>query len=182
MIDWFPTIVFGLYNGWLYFIIYLIVFGTTLRTCSPEVRTRLYDKSLWTKRTRGLVTIGKIFSFLNIILIIFAALVYPNIEFFVGTFIYIVGLSLLVGSIIHFRKAPLDNPITEGVYKYSRNPQMIGIFVLFFGMVLVIGSIVNLVFLVISIVFNHFAVLGEEAALEQQYGESYLEYKNKIPR
>jgi protein-S-isoprenylcysteine O-methyltransferase Ste14 len=59
---------------------------------------------------------------------------------------------------------------------------MIGIFVLFFGMVLVIGSIVNLVFLVISIVFNHFAVLGEEAALEQQYGESYLEYKNKIPR
>ncbi len=29
---------------------------------------------------------------------------------------------------------------------------------------------------------NHFRILGEEKALEEQYGSSYLDYKNSVPR
>jgi protein-S-isoprenylcysteine O-methyltransferase Ste14 len=182
MIGWTPTFEFGLLNGWPYFVFYLVVFGLTLLTCSPEVRKRLYDRSLWTKRTRVLVVIGKIFSFINIISICLGALAYPSVEFILGNFVFALGPSLLVISIIHYRDAPLDKPITNGVYRYSRNPQAMGIYTMFLGMVLLIGSLMNLVLLGLAVVFGHFGILGEESSLEQQYGDSYLEFKRNIPR
>ena len=92
------------------------------------------------------------------------------------------GLALLVVSIINYRDAPLDKPITKGIYKISRNPQMVSLYVLFMGMTLIIGSWFNLILLGISMICAHFSILGEEAALKEQFGESYVEYMEKVPR
>ena len=178
----FPDLGLGLFNGWIYFVIYLIVFGITLSMCSSEVRKRLYDRSLWDRKTRIITAIGKIFSFVNIIMILFGALQIGSMEFIIGTIVYLIGLSLLVMSIINYRNAPLDKPITNGFYKISRNPQMVSLYILFTGMVLVIGSWINLIFMVILIICSHFSVLGEEKSLTEQYGESYLEYKKQVAR
>ena len=180
--NWFPQIELGLANGWVFFLVYLIVFGIVLFSCPPAVRKRLYDRSLWTRRTKMITIFGKFFSLLNIVLILFGALVIGNIEFILGTILYLVGLVLLVVAIVNYRDAPLDQPITNGVYRYSRNPQILSIFVMFLGMALVISSWLNIILLSISIITSHFSILGEEYSLEQQYGESYLEFKNKIPR
>lgn len=180
--DFFPILGLGLLNGWIYFVSYLIIFGLVLSTCSKEVKKRLYDKSLWDKTTRIITTIGKLFSLANIIMLIFGRLLIGNLEFYIGTVIYLVGLMFLVISLIHFRDSPLDEPITRGVYKFSRNPQLISIFITLTGMILVIGSWINLIFLGIVIVCTHYGILGEESALIEQYGESYLEYMKKVPR
>ena len=178
----FPNLGLGLLYGWLYFAFYLIVFIITMSTCSSEVRKRLYDRSLWDKRTKIITAVGKLFSIANIIMILFGALQIGNIEFVIGTIVYLIGLSLLVISIINYRNAPLDKPITNGFYKISRNPQMVSLYVLFTGMILVVGSWINLVFLCVTIICAHFSVLGEESALTEQYGESYLEYKKQVAR
>ena len=180
--NWIPKLELGVLNGWLFFLVYIVIFAITLKFCPPEVRKRLYDRSLWTRRTKIITFVGKVFSFANIIMILFGALVIGTPEFIIGTILYLAGLSLLVVGIIHYRNAPLDEPITTGVYRYSRNPQMLGLYILFMGMILVIGSWINLIFLVISAICAHFSVLGEEKSLEQQYGDSYLEFKRKIPR
>jgi protein-S-isoprenylcysteine O-methyltransferase Ste14 len=182
ILNWFPQLELGFMNGWVFFLIYLIIFGITVWRCPPAVRKRLYDRSLWTRKTKMITAFGKFFSLLNIVMIIFGVLVIGNLEFLLGTFLYLVGLSLLVIAIIHYRNAPLDQPIVTGVYMYSRNPQIMGIFIMFFGMVLVIGSWLNIIFLSISLACTHFSILGEEYSLEQQYGESYLNFKKKIPR
>ncbi|MHA2215807.1 MAG: methyltransferase [Candidatus Hodarchaeales archaeon] len=145
--NWFPQLELGFMNGWVFFLIYLIIFGITVWRCPPAVRKRLYDRSLWTRKTKMITAFGKFFSLLNIVMIIFGVLVIGNLEFLLGTFLYLVGLSLLVIAIIHYRNAPLDQPIVTGVYMYSRNPQIMGIFIMFFGMVLVIGSWLNIIFL-----------------------------------
>ena len=178
----FPNLNIELFNGWIYFLIYLLVFGIVMATCSKEVKNRLYDRSLWSKKTKIITAVGKTFSFVNIILILFGALEIGDIEFFIGTTLYLVGLVLLVIGILNFKGAPLDEPIKKGLYKYSRNPQMVSIYIMFLGMALIIGSWINLLFLAISIICAHFSILGEEKALEEQYGESYLEYKQEIPR
>ena len=179
---WLPEQELGLLNGWLFFLIYLIIFGITLFSCPPAVRKRLYDRSLWTRRTKIITAFGKLFSLLNIYMILFGVLVIGNLEFLIGTTLYVVGLVLLVIAIIHYRNAPLNQPIVKGVYRYSRNPQMLGIFVMFLGMALVIGSWLNIILLSISIICSHFSILGEEYALEQQYGAVYLDFKKKVPR
>ena len=180
--DWFPRLEWGLLNGWIFLIFYLIVFIITMRSCPSEVRKRLYDRSLWDKKTKIITAIGKIFSFINMIMIFMSAIVLGSIEFIIGTILFLVGLTLLIVAIINYRDAPLDEPITNGLYKISRNPQMVGIYIMFGGMTLVIGSWINLIFLGISIITSHFSILGEENSLEQQYGESYLQFKKKIPR
>jgi protein-S-isoprenylcysteine O-methyltransferase Ste14 len=177
-----PELKLGFLNGWIYFFFYLIVFGIVLRTCSEEVRDRLYDRSLWTKKTKIITAIGKVFSLINIILIFFGVLQIGSLEFLLGNIFYFIGLIGLVISIINYRDTPLDEPITKGLYKISRNPQMVSIYILFFGMILLIGSWISILFLSISIVCSHFSILGEEKSLEQQYGEAYLEFKREIPR
>ena len=177
-----PEFQIGWLNGWIYFVFYLGVFGLTLRTCSPEVRRRLYDRSLWNRKTRNITALGKSFSLANIIMILFGRLQIGHVEFLIGTILYAAGLALLVVSIIHYRDAPLDQPITKGVYKYSRNPQMVSIYILFAGMSLTLGAWLNLLFLGVAVLCSHFSILGEEKALLEQYGESYEHYKEQVPR
>ena len=177
-----PELRWGLYNGWIFFLFYMIIFIITMSKCSKDVKKRLYDRSLWDKKTKIITAFGKSFSFINIIVICFSVLVIGNIEFFIGMICYSIGLLLLVMSIINYRNAPLDQPIKNGFYKISRNPQMVSIYIMFAGMILVIGSWINLVFLGVSIICSHFSILGEEHALTQQYGESYLKYKKRVAR
>ncbi|MFX1376219.1 MAG: methyltransferase family protein [Promethearchaeota archaeon] len=180
--DLFPEFKLSLLNGWIYFIFYLIIFIIVMSTCSKEVKKRLYDRSLWTRKTKVITAIGKFFSFANIITIFLAAIQVNPIEFVIGNLLYSIGLIGLVIAIINYRDAPLDQPIKRRLYKISRNPQLIMIFVMFAGMILVISSWINLIFLCISIICSHFSILGEEKALTEQYGEAYLEYKNQVPR
>lgn len=178
----FPSLGLNWLNGWIFFVFYLVIFGITLSICSRDVRERLYDRSLWDKKTKMITALGKLFSLANIILILFARLLIGSLEFYIGTILYLLGLSLLVISIINYRNAPLDEPVTRGLYKFSRNPQIISIFIMFFGMCLVIGSWINLGLLLISIICSHFSILGEENSLIEQYGESYVKYTQQVTR
>jgi protein-S-isoprenylcysteine O-methyltransferase Ste14 len=47
---------------------------------------------------------------------------------------------------------------------------------------LMVGSWTILALLIVRVIMNHFRILGEERALEIQYGDSYLVYKRSIPR
>lgn len=177
-----PNLNIGILSGWIYFLFYLLVFGIRMLACPEEVRKRLYDRSLWDKKTKIITVIGKIFSLINIIFILFGAMQIGSIEFIIGNILYLIGLTILIIAITNFRNAPLDKPIRNGSYKFSRNPQMVSIYIMFLGMALIIGSWINLLFLGISIICAHFSILGEEKALKEQYGKSYLEYKEEIPR
>lgn len=50
------------------------------------------------------------------------------------------------------------------------------------GFSLMVGSWTVLILLMVRIIMNHFRILGEERALELQYGESYLDHKKSVPR
>lgn len=179
--EFIPELRVGLFNGWIFFVFYLAVFIIVMSTCSKEVRKRLYDRKGWTKTQYTFTVIGKVFSFINIVMILLAPLK-MGIPFILGVLLYAAGLIGLVSAVIHYRNSPLDEPITVGLYKVSRNPQMSSLFILFAGMILVIGSWINLIFLGISITCSHFSILGEEKRLTEQYGESYTAYKRQVPR
>jgi len=72
--------------------------------------------------------------------------------------------------------------ITEGPYRYTRNPQYVGFILLYTGIIfvtlsslaLITGTFLIFLFLVIP--------FSEEPWLRQQYGESYVEYCKNVPR
>jgi protein-S-isoprenylcysteine O-methyltransferase Ste14 len=50
------------------------------------------------------------------------------------------------------------------------------------GFSFMVGSWTVLALLAVRIVMNHYRILGEERALEEQYGDSYLDFKKSVPR
>lgn len=178
----FPMLEIGWLNGWIFLAIHVLIQALFMASCPKEVKVRLLDRKGWKKSQRITMLVGKISSLINIILIILTPLKIGSIDFIVGIILFSIGIIGLSTAILNFKKAPLNTPITKGLYKISRNPQMVSIYIIFLGYSFVIGSLLSIVLLIISISCSHFSILGEEKRLTEQYGESYLEYKKKIPR
>ena len=107
--------------------------------------------------------------------------------------ICLIGLGFLLAfnSISRFIKAktgvvPFSESttlITEGFYKYTRNPMYVGMNSFLLGLMLILKNPLNIIFLFIFffIVRNMF-VLKEEVQMEEPFGEDYLTYKRKVRR
>lgn len=113
-------------------------------------------------------------------------LYYPGIFFMVFG-----GLIALINAMtfVIFGKgtpAPFDAPnefVNIGLYKYVRNPMYIGGFFLFEGFAFLNLSFSMMVFPFLWLIIVHlFVIKYEEKILEKKFGQSYLNYKNKINR
>ncbi len=178
----FPALSIGWLNGWIFQVIFFTLFGIFLLICSKEVISRLYDEVGWTKLQKTLSKIAKIFGLITLLLFIFTPLNIGSIEFIVGTALIIIGTIGFLIALINFKNSPLNKPITIGLYKLSRNPQLMMMYLLSIGNCLAIGSWTAFFTFGLSILFGHFRILGEEKRLTEQYGESYLKYKKKVAR
>ena len=73
--------------------------------------------------------------------------------------------------------------ITDGFYKYTRNPMYVGMNSFLLGLLIILNNPINFIFLIIFffIVRNLF-VIREELQMEQTFGEDYLSYKGRVRR
>lgn len=178
----FPRFELGWLNGWIFIIIFFAIFSILIKSCPKEVISRLYDEEGWTKLQRIFNKLSKLCGLIHIILLFLTPLNIGSIEFMIGVTLFLIGIIGFIVAIINFKKAPLDKPINAGLYKISRNPQILTLFLISLGSSLVIGSGIAIIIVVISNFFLHFRILGEEKRLLEQYGESYEEFKKKVPR
>jgi len=182
ILEIFPAFEIGLLNGWIFMLVFFLLYGIFLKTCSKEVVNRLYDNERWTKSQSTYTKLGKIFGFIHIIFLIFTPVNILSIEFMIGFIIYLIGTIGFFIAVIEFKKAPLGKPINLGLYKISRNPQILALLLVSLGTSFIIGSWTAVIVAFISTVFFHFRILGEEKRLTEQYGDSYLDYKKKVAR
>jgi protein-S-isoprenylcysteine O-methyltransferase Ste14 len=105
-----------------------------------------------------------------------------NPIFLLGTTIYFIGYLFVMSALHYFRITPIDQPVAGGPYRVSRNPQWVGLFLVFLGSAIAttvwfyIGTVVIVGFI------YHIQILDEETACIEKYGESYREYMKRIPR
>jgi protein-S-isoprenylcysteine O-methyltransferase Ste14 len=108
-----------------------------------------------------------------------------------GTFI-LLGLYIICITISLFTDygkgtpAPYSPPkilVAIGIYKFVRNPMMIGVWSVLVGeMVLFMNVGILIWFLIFFVASILFVAIWEEDDLEKRFGESYREYKKKVPR
>ena len=75
-----------------------------------------------------------------------------------------------------------DRLVTDGPYKYTRNPQYIGDGLNIIGYMLLTNSWMVWVMGILGVILNLLAPYTEETWLEERYGEKYREYKRRVPR
>lgn len=73
--------------------------------------------------------------------------------------------------------------VTDGLYKYSRNPMYLGFALAVIGIWLLLGSLSPVFVTVIFFaVLDRYYIRFEEAVLKKAFGAEYLEYQKQVRR
>ena len=123
--------------------------------------------------------------------------IFPKIEvkneFIFGSFMIISGLIIILSAIILFKKyqttiTPL-NPsnatklITDGIYKFSRNPMYLGLLLVLVGISIILNLTGGFLFILLFILYiNLFQIIPEENAMVDLFKDEFLEYKKNVRR
>ena len=178
----FPTLQVGWLNGWVLLCMFFAIFGILLLAFPKDVVRRLYDRSGWSKGERVLNAIGKLVNFTWFAFVILTPLKIGTPVFAVGVAIFALGLAGFVVALLNYNDTPRDQPVTKGLYKISRNPQVLMLYISYYGISIAIGSWIAVFIQFISQVFSHARILAEEGSCLRQYGDSYRVYMRTVPR
>jgi len=73
--------------------------------------------------------------------------------------------------------------VTNGLYRFSRHPMYAGMVLVLVGLAVLLGSITPAVVIpAFVLVIKKTFVDAEETALEETFGDAYLEYKHRVKR
>lgn len=108
---------------------------------------------------------------------------------YIGIILWILGFTLLyIGRFSlgkNFRMGVADEKtefIANGIYKISRNPMYLGLFITFFGYMFYSLNIIYIIVSIFIIIVHHLITLGEEKEMIKKYGDLYKEYCRKVRR
>lgn len=91
----------------------------------------------------------------------------------IGLLLIALGLIGLVKALFDFKSTPLEEPVTRGLYRISRHPQIVMSSLVILGGCIMIGSWAGVAFWAAARLMEHIGVLAEEEICLKQYGESY---------
>ena len=121
----------------------------------------------------------------------------PQGRLFIGILLALFGLALSIWSIIHMKVVGKGNPfdamghevaprtkhlMTDGPYRFSRNPMLSGTYLYYIGYIVAFWSWWALLVFVAVAALMSLQVRSEEKRLEADFGEEYLEYKKRTGR
>lgn len=125
---------------------------------------------------------SKLIYFPVLIYSVFLPLKLGTIWFSVGLPITLIGLVACMIVLMNWANTPPGEPVTKGLYRYSRHPMYVTSSLFLLGLTITSASWVLLLITIIMTVGEVvFIGLGEQGCLEH-YGEAYREYMNRTPR
>jgi len=71
---------------------------------------------------------------------------------------------------------------SSGIYRYSRNPQLVGYGILLVSFPLLYFSWYSVGWFLQFLIISYFMIKSEEEFLSQRYGDEYQRYCNSVPR
>jgi protein-S-isoprenylcysteine O-methyltransferase Ste14 len=180
--EFFPDLQLGWCNGWLPLAVFYLFFALLMRSFPREVVQRLYAGSAPSTGQRILNVLGFPFDLAVITLSALTPLKIGRPVFLLGMTMYALGLLGFVWALFNFKDSPMDQPVKNGLYRYSRNPQWVTMAMVLFSIGIAVGSGMILLSFAVRIVCNHFRILGEEKYCLELYGEPYRQYMKRVPR
>jgi protein-S-isoprenylcysteine O-methyltransferase Ste14 len=109
----------------------------------------------------------------------------------IGALLIVAGLGLAVSALGIFRSSgtraepwePSTALVTEGIFKWLRNPMYVGAISILAGLSILLASDWMLVMTIVFAPVIHFGIiLREERYLEAKFGDAYRQYKTRVPR
>jgi protein-S-isoprenylcysteine O-methyltransferase Ste14 len=177
-----PEFELGLLNAWIFMVPSLLLMLLWLILMTKK-HAPLPPKNARMPKTAELFNIiSKLIYFPAVICSVFMPLKLGTVWFYIGLPITLIGLvgSLMV--VVNWANTPAGEPVTRGIYRYSRHPGYVTEVSLLLGVSIISASwIFSLFPIIIWAGAAHFIKL-EEAYTLGHYGKAYSEYMNRTPR
>jgi protein-S-isoprenylcysteine O-methyltransferase Ste14 len=109
----------------------------------------------------------------------------------IGFVLVVIGFLFGVAALLAFRKArttldphgKVSAIVTEGVYRFTRNPIYLGFFLMVIGLPLNSGSYWGILLAPVFVMsMNSLVIEKEEAYLEKKFRDVYTSYKSRVRR
>ena len=175
-----PAFEIGVWNAWIfmpYLFLIMLAVGKLKKGEAPKNELDNLGKT-----EKSIFIFSKLVFYCAVIYSIFLPLELGTIWFYVGIPITLIGLATFTIIMVNFATTPYDEPITKGLYRYSRHPMYITSSLFFLGVGIASAS---WLFLLLAILFSisHFMnAIPEERFCLKQYGKAYEEYMNRTPK
>ena len=102
--------------------------------------------------------------------------------FYLGLALCVLGVVTWVTAIVNVVGIPLGEPWNKGLYRYSRHPMYLGLFLTLIGAGIASASWIFLLFSIVCIILCVILVSAEERFCLDKFGTPYREYMNRTPR
>jgi protein-S-isoprenylcysteine O-methyltransferase Ste14 len=181
-----PVFELGIWNAWiLQVIFYLSMFIPNL-FLDKEAKKRSKRMSQFPpiKKTEKILAVSTHAIIMPVVLIysIFLPLKIGTAWLYAGLTVFAASLIISITALFNIASAPVDKPVTKGMYKISRHPMYFSGFLMFLGVGISCASWLVLLLAVVWIVFWQIVVPTEEKFLIEKYGDDYRNYLNRTPR
>ena len=126
--------------------------------------------------------VSKFYYFVAVIYSVFLPIHLGTMWFYIGIPITLIGLAGSLVVLVSWATTPAGEPVTKGIYRYSRNPMYVTAFLLEFGISIASVSWLFFLFSIIGIVGAVYFIKMEEAFTLGHFGAAYREYMDRTPR
>lgn len=181
-----PAFELGLWNAWIFTIFIIFVYYVPGNLINKKAMKKFYCFTMYfEKSSKRTGTIARSLQLIYPITGIYSIFLPIRIEttwFYVGLIIFIIAFFWSITTHIYFATTKLNEPVTGGTYRFSRNPTYFGQFLLFISISIVCVSWIVLLIAIIYIITANYLVTFEEGYCLDKYGDAYKIYIKKTPK
>ncbi|WP_455278036.1 methyltransferase family protein [[Eubacterium] cellulosolvens] len=177
----FPDFELGLWNAWIFLVPSVLTFPIFFHLAKVKGVQRPSEVSL-SKPKMVFCLFSKFIYFIALAYSFFLPLKFGNIWFYIGLPIAIIGLVASWIVLLNWAQTRACNPVTRGLYRFSRHPMYVTHSLLLLGVSIVAISWIFLFFTMISVLGAAAFIELEEQGCLEVYGDEYREYMKRTPR
>jgi protein-S-isoprenylcysteine O-methyltransferase Ste14 len=178
-----PAFEIGVWNAWIFMVSSLIPVIFLFKPLVSRGKEGETDFTLnFSKMQKNAFSTNQLIYFLIVIYSIFVPLKLGTVWFYVGLPVFLVALIPYLIMTVNFVTTPLDQPVTTGIYRYSRHPSYLLMSLVLLGTGIASASWIIILFSVISKILTSLFAAAEERYCLEKYGDAYREYMNRTPR
>jgi len=171
----------GLWNAWIFMLPHILTFPFFFRLAKGKDAPGPSGVDL-SKTMMAFCIFSKFVYFPAMIYSIFLPLKLETMWFYMGLPVTLIGLVTYMIVIVNWANTPPGEPVTTGLYLYSRHPMYVTSSLFLLGLSIASASwIFLLVTIIITVGAVVFIELEEQMCLEH-YGDAYRVYMNRTPR
>ncbi len=182
-----PGLEIGIWNTWIFTVAWVFLHSVPVDWPIFRYDIKVMSKKggatpPYSKTEKIISNLGMVVWVILFIYSIFLPLPLGTPLLYAGIALFVVGLIITEIAKIPWVNTSVDEPITTGVYRYSRHPIYIGVIVQYIGIGIASASGLFLLIAILSLIPTVLTAPAEERFCCGEYGDTYRNYMNRTPR